>query len=137
VALDDSLTLREAAERTGLTQRALARRIERGSLPATKRRDGLRRVKLRDLVAAGLLDPNSGERPPWSREPLDPAELARQVVETLTRQAIDLQELSERMSLELERAEREREQLRQKIAEMDEDRAALRRELAELRRRRS
>jgi hypothetical protein len=60
--------------------------------------------------------------------------LTRQVIETLTRQAVALHELSERTSLEFGRAEQEREQLRQKIATMDEDRAALRREVGELHR---
>jgi hypothetical protein len=151
VALDDTLTLRQAADLTGLTTRALARRIERGSLPAIKRRDGLRRVKRRDLVTAGLLDPNTDEPPTWSREQLDPSELARQLIDTLTRQAVDLYELrsavaaladsSERGHAEqaaaLELARQEREELRRKIAQMDEDRAALRREVDELRRRRS
>lgn len=146
--MDDSYTLAEAAELTGLTRRALARRIERGSLPAGKR-NGRRTVKLRDLVASGLIDPNTGERPPWSREGLDPSELARQVIETLTRQAIDLYELrraiadvadaSERGHAEqaaaLELARQERENLRRKIGQMDEDRAQLRRELGERRRR--
>lgn len=150
MALDESLTLREASELTGLTQRALARRIERGSLPATKRRDGRRRVKLADLTRAGLVDPNTGERPEWSREGIDPAELARQVIETLTRQALDLYELRRSVSelaqasdrghaeqaAALEVARQEREELRRKIEQMDADRAALRRELRELRKRR-
>jgi hypothetical protein len=146
VALSESYTLAEAAELTGLTPRALARRIERGTLPATLK-NGRRRVTLGALAEAGLIDPNTLERPPWSREGLDPAELARQVIDTLTRQAIDLHELrhtiasvadaSDRGHAEqaaaLEAARQERDELRRKIAQMDADRAELRRELRELR----
>jgi DNA-binding transcriptional MerR regulator len=147
VARDESYTLAEAAELTGMTTRALARRIERGSLPATKR-NGRRRVTLRALTEAGLIDPNTRERPAWSREGIDQAEVARELIATVIRQAIDLHDLrraiedvadaSQRGHAEQEAAHevarQERAELRQKIASMDEDRAELRRELEEARR---
>jgi DNA-binding transcriptional MerR regulator len=147
---DESFTLAEAARLTGLSTRALARRVERGSLPASKR-NGRRIVTLRALVEAGLIDPATRERPAWSRQCVDPAEVARELIETVIRQAIDLHALrqaigdvadaSERGHAEqaaaLEAARQEREELRRKIAAMDEDRAALRRELAQVRRSRS
>jgi DNA-binding transcriptional MerR regulator len=150
MSADESFTLAEAARLTGLSTRAIARRIERGSLPASKR-NGRRIVTLRALVEAGLIDPATRERPAWSRQGVDPAEVARELIETVIRQAIDLHALrqaigdvadaSERGHAEqaaaLEAARQEREELRRKIAAMDEDRAALRRELAQVRRRRS
>jgi hypothetical protein len=119
-------------------------------LPASKR-NGRRIVTLRALVEAGLIDPATRERPAWSRQGVDPAEVARELIETVIRQAIDLHALrqaigdvadaSERGHAEqaaaLEAARQEREELRRKIAAMDEDRAALRRELAQVRRSRS
>ncbi|HEY7705845.1 MAG TPA: hypothetical protein VH968_01595 [Gaiellaceae bacterium] len=150
MSADESFTLAEAARLTGLSTRAIARRIERGSLPASKR-NGRRIVTLRALVEAGLIDPATRERPAWSRQGVDPAEVARELIETVIRQAIDLHALrqaigdvadaSERGHAEqaaaLEAARQEREELRRKIAAMDEDRAALRRELAQVRRSRS
>jgi DNA-binding transcriptional MerR regulator len=147
---EESFTLAEAARLTGLSTRAIARRVERGSLPASKR-NGRRIVTLRALVEAGLIDPATRERPAWSRQCVDPAEVARELIETVIRQAIDLHALrqaigdvadaSERGHAEqaaaLEAARQEREELRRKIAAMDEDRAALRRELAQVRRSRS
>jgi len=149
VAEEESFTLAEAAHLTGLTTRAIARRVERGSLPARKH-NGRRMVTLRALVEAGLIDPATKERPAWSREGLDPAEVARELIETVIRQAIDLHDLRQAIgdvadasqrghseqAAALEVARQEREELRRKIAAMDEDRAALRREVAELRRRR-
>lgn len=48
-------TISEAAELTGLSRKALARRIERGSIRCVVR-DGRRRIPLAELVRAGLLD---------------------------------------------------------------------------------
>lgn len=47
------LRLRDAAEHVGITEKALRRRIERGSL-ASLRVDGLLAVRVADLYAAGL-----------------------------------------------------------------------------------
>jgi hypothetical protein len=48
-------TVSEAADLTGLSRKALARRIERGSLRCVVR-DGRRRIPLAELVRAGLLE---------------------------------------------------------------------------------
>jgi excisionase family DNA binding protein len=48
-------TVSEAAELTGLSRKALARRIERGSLRCVVR-DGRRRIPLAELVRAGLVE---------------------------------------------------------------------------------
>jgi hypothetical protein len=55
-------TISEAAEVTGISRKALARRIERGSLQCVVR-DGRRRIPLAELVRVGLLenDDNTGE----------------------------------------------------------------------------
>jgi excisionase family DNA binding protein len=134
------LTIAEASELTGLSKGALARRIERGHLPATK--DGrLRYVAERDLVAAGLLSPTTGSRPVWARQRVAATVVAREVVQTLVRQSIEIHELQQRLHAlhaesrkddealreEIERAREERRELRESL---DETRAAI----AELRR---
>jgi hypothetical protein len=48
-------TISEAAQLTGLSQKALARRIERGSLQCVVR-DGRRRIPVAELVRVGLLN---------------------------------------------------------------------------------
>lgn len=48
-------TISEAAELTGLSRKALARRVERGSLRCVVR-DGRRRIPVAELVRAGLLE---------------------------------------------------------------------------------
>jgi excisionase family DNA binding protein len=51
-----TLTVKQAARATGLSPKALRRRIERGSLGSTLV-DGLRRIPMSDLLRAGLLVP--------------------------------------------------------------------------------
>ena len=50
-----TLTIKETAEATGLTIKAVRSRIERGTLPAVVR-DGLRRIPYSELVRAGLIE---------------------------------------------------------------------------------
>jgi excisionase family DNA binding protein len=50
-----TFTVSEAAELTGLSRKALARRIERGSIRCVVR-DGRRRIPVAELVRVGLLD---------------------------------------------------------------------------------
>jgi excisionase family DNA binding protein len=131
MATFDRYTIAQASEITGLSKRAIARRIERGQLRATK--DGrLRYIDERDLVQAGLLNPSTGARPTWSNQKVNPEVIAREVVETLVRQSVELHELrgqvrslideSRRDDLELreeiERARQERRDLRQTIERM-------------------
>jgi hypothetical protein len=53
-------TVSEAADLTGLSRKALARRIERGSLRCVVR-DGRRRIPLAELVRAGLVEDEEHE----------------------------------------------------------------------------
>ena len=54
-----TLTIKETAEATGLTIKAVRSRIERGTLPAVVR-DGLRRIPYSELVRAGLVEADNG-----------------------------------------------------------------------------
>ena len=49
------LTLTDAATLAGCSRKALERRVERGSLVATRDTDGQRRVRAADLLRAGLV----------------------------------------------------------------------------------
>jgi phage shock protein A len=124
VAVKKLLTIAEASEITGLSRRALARRIERGSLSAV-RRNGLRYLESRELASAGLLNLQTGRPPDWAGGPLEPEAVARELVQTVIRQTLELAQLQEAV----EKARQEREAIRAKIAEMDADRADLRAEL--------
>jgi len=52
---DRMLTLTDAATLAGCSRKALERRVERGSLAAQRDDDGQRRVRLADLLRAGLV----------------------------------------------------------------------------------
>jgi hypothetical protein len=52
---DRMLTLTDAATLAGCSRKALERRVERGSLVATRDDDGQRRVRVADLLRAGLV----------------------------------------------------------------------------------
>jgi hypothetical protein len=52
---DRMLTLTDAATLAGCSRKALERRVERGSLVATRDTDGQRRVRAADLLRAGLV----------------------------------------------------------------------------------
>jgi excisionase family DNA binding protein len=62
-------TITEAAEATGLSRKAIARRVERGSLRSVVR-NGRRRIPRSELVRAGLL--GDGEREPREGDPAAP-----------------------------------------------------------------
>jgi excisionase family DNA binding protein len=62
-------TITEAAEVTGLSRKAIARRVERGSLRSVVR-NGRRRVPRSELVRAGLLE--EGQQQPRSDDPAAP-----------------------------------------------------------------
>lgn len=63
VSVERTLTLREAAEATGLTTKALQRRIDRGTLRAVLS-GGRRRIPLTELYRAGLIEPEAPRTPP-------------------------------------------------------------------------
>jgi excisionase family DNA binding protein len=62
-------TITEAAELTGLSRKAIARRVERGSLRSVVR-NGRRRIPRSELARAGLLA--EGETPPRESDPAAP-----------------------------------------------------------------
>jgi excisionase family DNA binding protein len=125
---EERYTLSEAAALTGLTTQALARRIERGSLPATKV-DGRRFVRLEDLAAAGLLDPATQGRPRWA-DGVDAGVLAREIVTELTLRGLRIRELerrieqlgemTDRQQKELDQGKRERAELRRQIERLQQ-----------------
>ncbi|MGH7483435.1 MAG: helix-turn-helix domain-containing protein [Longimicrobiales bacterium] len=124
------MTLAEAAELTGLTQRALARRIERGSLPAQKNAGGRRTVTRRDLASAGLLDLATGRPPAWTRRGNPPADqLAQAILDELNARGVRI--------FELERGHEDQavqiEELRHELREANRERAELRGEIEKLR----
>jgi hypothetical protein len=138
VAIDanEEVTIAEAAELSGLTKRAIARRIERGGLPARRKQDGRRYVRVRDLAKTGLIDLATGRPPPWRAGQVDAKELAREVVQTLIKQGIELNELRQRLEALEEESRRQDDDLLQEIEQARRERAELRRQLAQLRRRR-
>ncbi len=91
----ETLTLSEAAERCGVSVAALRRRADRGTLRTVKR-GGVRRVPRVELERAGLsID-----------APASPAELVRELAETIRRQERELaalRALPERVDAERER----------------------------------
>jgi excisionase family DNA binding protein len=124
---NERYTLAEAAALTGLTPQALARRIERGSLPAVKI-GGRRFVSLQDLAGAGLVDPATKARPSWSSGNLDSGALAREIVAELNARGFRILELERRLDELTARAEDQQRQLDQAKRE----RAELRREIGRL-----
>ena len=121
-------TIAEASELTGLSKRALARRIERGQLPATK--DGrLRYVQARDLADAGLLNPMTGARPEWARQRVDPTVVAKEIVQTLVRQSVELHELRQQIRSLIEESRHDDRELRAEIERARRERRELRRTL--------
>ena len=70
-----SMTIREASRATGLSVKALRRRVERGTLQA-ELVNGVRRVPVSELVSAGLMVSGPGQRRPAPTRS-DPALLRR------------------------------------------------------------
>ena len=121
-------TIAEASSLTGLSKRALARRIERGQLPATKE-GGLRYIGARDLADAGLLNPATGARPEWARHRADPSAVAKEIVQTLVRQSVELHELQRQVRALIEESRNDDRELRDEIERARAERRQLRRML--------
>ena len=90
----ETYTISEAAELTGLTDKSVRNRVDRGQLRVVKR-DGLRRIPRSELKRAGLI--RSEPEAPTGVEPAseqlgDPA-LVSQLLDRLERQASQLGEL--------------------------------------------
>jgi hypothetical protein len=144
VDADSRLTLAEASDLTGLSRKALARRVERGSLPAEKNDDGRHTVTLRDLAHAGLIDLATGKPPPRTLAQPTASELARELARELTERGVQIFELERghqeqaeqiaELRRQVAQARRERAELRRQTAEARRERAELRRQIAELQR---
>jgi excisionase family DNA binding protein len=131
-AAEDRYTIAEASELTGLSKRALARRIERGQLPAVKE-GGLRYVMGSDLAAAGLLVGGTGKPPPWGRQRVKPEVVAREIVDTLVRQSVELHELRRQLRALVDESRHEDVLLRDEIDRARKERRELRQALERLR----
>ena len=88
-----SFTIAEAAEASGLTQKALRARIERGQVRAVLREGAAPRIPESELWRAGLL-PAHG-RTDGVRE-AGASEIVRELVAVIERQAAELAELRAR-----------------------------------------
>ena len=128
----DRYTIAEASDITGLSKRALARRIERGQLPATKE-GRLRYIESSDLVEAGLLNPSTGTRPDWAPRSVKPEVIAREVVDTLIRQSVELYELRKEIRSLIEESRRDDTELRGEIERARQERRDLRRTIERMR----
>jgi len=96
--LSRTLTIRQAADETNLSQKALTGRVERGSLPHVKH-NGIRLIPRSALVQAGLLlaDGETPEGQPPRQGTPEPAAVVGELLAQLERQA----ERLERMAGEL------------------------------------
>jgi hypothetical protein len=92
-----SFTISEAAEATGLTQKAVRARIEQGHVRAVLREGAPPRIPESELRRAGLL-PDPVE-PPLNGPPADgSSEIVRELVAVIERQAAELAALRARSS---------------------------------------
>jgi helix-turn-helix protein len=132
VNLDERYTIAEASRLTGLSKRALARRIERGQLPASKE-GRLRYVTARDLVGVGLMHPTTGNPPVWAGARVDASVVAKEIVQTLVQQSVELHDLRRELRSLIEESRHDDLELRNEIERAREDRRQLRRMLEEAR----
>jgi excisionase family DNA binding protein len=135
-----TFTISEAAEITGLSRKAIARRVERGSLRSVVR-NGRRRVPRSELVRAGLLEEGDEGTPDLDpRSPLLPlplsgelelagrsedvlAALVRELLDRLERQSAEVAQLRAlTVEAESQRLTNELTDLRVRIAELEGER---------------
>ena len=90
----ETYTISEAAELTGLTDKSVRNRVDRGQLRVVKR-DGLRRIPRSELKRAGLIrsEPEAPNGVEPASEPLGSPALVSQLLDRLERQASQLGEL--------------------------------------------
>ena len=94
-----SFTISEAAEATGLTQRALRARVEQGQVRAVLRDGVPPRIPESELRRAGLLPDQSESELPSGGSPADGgSEIVRELVAVIERQAEELAALRARRS---------------------------------------
>lgn len=122
MALDEpSLTIREAAQATGLSVKALRRRLERGSL-ASVLTDGRRRIPVAELLAAGLLVTDPSARPTQASAPSPARGDETALLDRLERQARELGELTAAVAMErqaLAESRTEVERLKARVAALE------------------
>ena len=128
----ETYTISEAAELTGLTEKSVRNRVDRGQLRVVKR-EGLRRIPRSELKRAGLIreeDPAEGQRAEGGGtkeaavvgELLDRLERqANQLGElrALTRQAESLRQEHDELAAALENAREEARQARMRVVELE------------------
>ena len=122
------MTIAEASIATGLTEKALRRRLERGTLRSTRGHDGRLRLLVADLEGIGLTSPlgaPSGHVPPGDSPQGN--ELIRELITALRTQ--------ERELTELRLITREAESLQADRHRLEQELFAARNEAAELRQR--
>ena len=117
------LTIREAAQRAGITEKALRRRLERGTLRAVRGEDGFVRVSVEELERVGLLTPagNGNGARAGHRESL--AGLVARLVAELGSQAEELGRLRA--------VERAAHRLRDEVARLEQEVLDLQNQLAD------
>jgi hypothetical protein len=94
-----SFTISEAAEATGLTQKALRARIDQGHVRAVLREGVPPRIPESELRRAGLLpDPNEPDGPSDGSGSDGASEIVRELVAVIERQAAELAALRARQS---------------------------------------
>src|SRR5437870_4583450 len=149
-----TLTLAEAAEATGLTPKALQRRIDRGSLRSVLV-DSRRRVPVSELLRTGLLTPGGSASPdaggePWVKEGHSPAGsdprgsvptytmTARELLDRIERQAQEIGEMraltreAESLRAQVEAERRARESLEHEFHRERAELAAAKARIAEM-----
>jgi hypothetical protein len=93
-----SFTISEAAEATGLTQKALRARIEDGHVRAVLRDGVPPRIPESELTRAGLLPAAEEQNSTSGSSPGPEAEIVRELVAVIERQAAELAALRARRS---------------------------------------
>lgn len=128
------LTVRETAEATGLTDKAVRRRIEKGQIESVSR-DGQRLVVRRSLIESGLIS-EGGEAKPEAGGKSSPKPVAEAAeVATLVAALPEVAKLGEelgRYKALTETAETANRQLQEKVASQETELEAARQREADL-----
>jgi excisionase family DNA binding protein len=93
-----SFTISEAADATGLTQKALRKRIEEGHVRAVLREGKAPRIPESELKRAGLLPERDAPELPNGSERAAESEIVRELVAVIERQAAELAALRSQRS---------------------------------------
>ena len=116
----ETYTISEAAQLTGLTEKSVRNRVDRGQLRVVKR-DGLRRIPRSELKRAGLI--RAEPEAPASDEPVSgrvDSPIVDQLLDRLERQASQLGELRA-LTSQAESLQQQRVELEAALREAQED----------------